>query len=147
MQARARIRTGKGQDKEGATNEMILCLPYYATFQIHQWFLQLYQDPNLEHPKQWKNVEFKRNTKDERHGPILQIPMDRGYQHRPSMVQQKLGKELDTKEHERIPQESAIEWFQKEPHPQTTSLGPLKTHRVNILGTPWGVPRPWRHAW
>ena len=27
MQARARLRAGKGQDKEGATNEMILCLP------------------------------------------------------------------------------------------------------------------------
>ena len=59
MQARARLRVGKGQDKDGTTNEMILCLPYYATFQIHLWFLQLYQDPHTEHPEQWKNVDFK----------------------------------------------------------------------------------------
>ena len=35
MQARARLRAGKGQAKDGTTNEMILCLPYYAILQIH----------------------------------------------------------------------------------------------------------------
>lgn len=58
MQARARLRAGKGQDKEGTANEMILCLPYYAVLQIHFWFLQLYQ-LCTEHPEQWKNVDFK----------------------------------------------------------------------------------------
>ena len=59
MQGRARLRSGKGQDNEGTTNEMLLCLPFYAILQIHHWFLELYLNPNLPHPHKWTNVDFK----------------------------------------------------------------------------------------
>ena len=45
---------------------MILCLPYYAVLQIHLWFIQLYLEPDTQHPEQWDNVDFKGipNTRD-----------------------------------------------------------------------------------
>ena len=43
MQARARLRAGKGQDKEGTTNEMILSLPttplYKSTYGSYNYTL------------------------------------------------------------------------------------------------------------
>ena len=71
MQARARLRAGKGHDKDGTANEIILCLPYYVALQFHLWFLQLYQELDTDHPEQWKKCRFQRYTKDARHGPFL----------------------------------------------------------------------------
>ena len=52
VQARARLRAGKGQDKDGTTNESSLCHPYYAVLQIRLWFIQLYLEPDKQHPEQ-----------------------------------------------------------------------------------------------
>ena len=38
---------------------MLLCLPFYANLHIRHWFLQVYLNPNLPHPYQWANVDFK----------------------------------------------------------------------------------------
>ena len=38
---------------------LILIHFFIISFQIHLWFLQLYLEPDIEHPEQWKNVDFK----------------------------------------------------------------------------------------